>query len=500
MTIGKIASERSHLMLYLLVAAVAFLTFLPYVQTYFLGDDWMLLARNSGRSLPPELTTISDASNSSRYRPLSELSLAWEWSLFGLNPVGYHFLNFSLHAVSAILVAVLGQRLTRDRRVGVWSGLIFAVLACHTEAVVWITARHEMLAAIFALLGMLSYIKFRERQQHRWWLSTLLLYIVSLGFKETILALPVLLACYDLFFVFLPRLNDRMRSIRFTELFPLLFLFIAGAGYLVFRLQVGGGYDVPFNVLALPKNLVYYLLMEMVALPDSLYFLTRFPLATLPALAALAIAGVLSVWMAGTRLWEARIIWFSAVWMIVALGPVILIVAERTTYFSSIGWAWLLGSGVVLAWNATALRRRRLLVGLLATLVLGANLVTLLHRGYWWNRAGDVSRSVMVEVQGALAALPPEETGQLWFINLPDRMEYAYAFGDRVLFAAWLFQGQLGVNSETMVLRNVHLSLPPSAHLNQLLTEHLATGPVVAFYWQGESVLKLSAIGEHARQ
>ena len=150
---------------YVTVAFAAFVVFLPWTQVYFLGDDWMLLARDSGQALPPQLTAISDASNSRWYRPLSELSLAWSWSLFGLNPVGYHLLNSALHAVMAVLVAVLGQRLARDWRVGLWAGLFYAVLGCHTEAVVWITARHEMLAAALALLGMISYITFRENMR-----------------------------------------------------------------------------------------------------------------------------------------------------------------------------------------------------------------------------------------------------------------------------------------------------------------------------------------------
>ena len=110
---------------YLLVALVAFIVFLPWAQGFFLGDDWMLLGRNTGRPLPDQLRLASDASNSRWYRPLSEWSLALSWSLFGLNPVGHHILNSVLHAFNAVLVAVIGQRLTRDTRASLLAGLSF---------------------------------------------------------------------------------------------------------------------------------------------------------------------------------------------------------------------------------------------------------------------------------------------------------------------------------------------------------------------------------------
>jgi hypothetical protein len=480
--------QTSPRLIYLVVALVAFVVFLPWVQGYFLGDDWMLLARNSGRPLPDMLRQISDASNSRWYRPLSELSLAVSWSLFGLNPIGHHLVNSVLHALDAVLVAVVGRHLARDLRVGLMAGLSFAVLACHTEAVVWITARHEMLAAGFALLGMLSYIKFRESGRHRWWIGAVLSYIVSLGFKETTLALPFLLALYDLILVYPLQRGNRPLQLGVRQWLPWLLPMITGGAYALFRLQVGGGYHVPFNMLALFKNMVYYLLMEMVALPVSTYFLAHFPFATLPVVAALTIACTLIVWRALDRILHNRLVWFGVLWMVFALAPVILIVAERTTYFSSVGWAWASAAMVVLGWDAAAvvhLFSRRRLVVLAVVGLLGANLVALTHKSYQWDRVADLSRDVFSHVQAALVDLSGSPDGELWLVNPPRRIEYAEALGNRTLFGIWLLQGQLGTDVEVVLLQDRESNLSPQEDILQLRAARAVTGPIVAFYWRG---------------
>ncbi len=483
--------------IYLVVALVAFVVFLPWVQGYFLGDDWMLLARNSGRPLPEMLRQISDASNSRGYRPLSELSLALSWSLFGLNPLGHHLANSVLHALNAVLVAVIGQRLARDLRVGLLAGLSFAVLACHTEAVVWITARHEMLAAGFALLGMLSYIEFRGSGWRTGWIGAVLFYVVSLGFKETTLALPFLLALHDLIFVYPLQKGKWPWRLGVRQWIPWLLPMIIGAAYALFRLQVGGGYNVPFNVLTTFKNLAYYLMMEMVALPVSTYFVSRFPLVSWPAIVSLIIACSLIVWMARDRIMHDQVVRFGVSWMVFALAPVILIVAERTTYFSSVGWAWIIAAAVIRAWNAAMLvysSSRRWRVVLATAGILAANLVALTHRSYQWNWAADVSRDVFAQVQASLVDLSKSEGNQLWLINPPRRIEYAEALGNRTLFGIWLLQRQLGTDVQVVLLQGRESKLSPQEDMRQLLAKQAVRGSVIAFYWQGGTLSEPGAL------
>lgn len=114
--------------------------------------------------------------------------------------------------------------------------------------------------------------------------------------------------------------------------------------------------------------------------------------------------------------------------------------------------------------------------------ILGGNLITVTHRGYWWDRAGDISHEMFSQVQTALLNLPPGGHNQLWFVNLPDRIEYAYAFGNRVPFAIWLLQRQLGTEADVQLFRNRPTNVSPQEDIRQLLSEQAVQGLVVVFY------------------
>ncbi|MFP4395480.1 MAG: hypothetical protein ACLFTI_09470, partial [Anaerolineales bacterium] len=349
--------------------------------------------------------------------------------------------------------------------------------------------------ATAALFSFMLYIRFRESRQWGWWWGSLSLYVIGLGFKETILALPLFLTCYDVIFTF--SLFQRGKyKLSARQLLPLLPTVLGGLGYLIYRLQVGGGYEVSFHIVSVLKNLGYYLLMEIVAFPVATHFLIRFPLWTWPMMVALGVACLLCVWVARKRVMGNRAIWLGSIWMVCALAPVILIVTERTTYFSSIGWAWAIASVLVLAWDAPAERYPALkqkLVALSVVIILAANVMTLSHRNYWWHRAGAISQEVFGQVQASLEMSPPGEDVQFLFFNFPYRIEYAYAFGNRTLFAVWLLQNQLDSQTEAhaLVFEDARIDGPPRVHLEQWLSEKSVDAPIIAFYWQGGDVLRL---------
>ncbi len=230
--------------------------------------------------------------------------------------------------------------------------------------------------------------------------------------------------------------------------------------------------------------------METVALPDSTHFLFKFPLATLPVTVSLAMACVLILWFAKFKIVRDRVVWFGALWMVFALGPVILIVTERTTYLSSAGWAWVAASITIIAWEQSESVLKRRVVSLTVVAMLGANLIALTHRGYWWNQAANLSRDVFSQAKSSLSALPLRENGQIWFVNMPERIEYAYAFGNRVLFAMWLLEEQIGeYDTQVAYVRESHAS--PDEMVQQALAERGEWALV--FYWQDGQIVDLHA-------
>lgn len=137
--------------LFLLACAV----YLPATQQGFIWDDDFYVTRN------PLLDDLAGLwriwfkpETSPQYYPVVFTTFWFEKKLWGLEPVGYHAVNFLLHATSAVLVLRLLKRLAVP---GAWWGAaLFAVHPIHVESVVWITERKNVLSGALYLASMLA--------------------------------------------------------------------------------------------------------------------------------------------------------------------------------------------------------------------------------------------------------------------------------------------------------------------------------------------------------
>lgn len=84
------------------------------------------------------------------FRPLSSLSLAVDYAVWGPDPFGFHLTNVLLHAASSLLVCLLALGLGASRPVAWVAGLLFAVHPIHTESVAWIAGRTDVLSFLLA--------------------------------------------------------------------------------------------------------------------------------------------------------------------------------------------------------------------------------------------------------------------------------------------------------------------------------------------------------------
>ena len=97
------------------------------------------------------------------FRPLLGLSFLLDSRMFGLNPGMFHLVNFVLHLSNALLVyylafELLGNRSDKDRYALI-AALFFALHPVNSEAVLWISARGDLLSCLFFLLTLILLIK-----------------------------------------------------------------------------------------------------------------------------------------------------------------------------------------------------------------------------------------------------------------------------------------------------------------------------------------------------
>ena len=126
-----------------------------------------------------------------RYRPLSLVTFAIEYSIFGLNPHVSHFLNILLYAFTClVLYKLLILLLHRNRRIkkpyviALLSTLIFIAHPVHTEAVANIKGRDEIMVLLFSLLTVLWTYHYIENHKFKFLLAVIFFFTLALFSKE----------------------------------------------------------------------------------------------------------------------------------------------------------------------------------------------------------------------------------------------------------------------------------------------------------------------------
>jgi len=175
-----------------LLLAVPILVYANTLLNGFVFDDETYIFSNPAVThvTAPALFRPLKANNV--FRPVTFATLALNWKLGGARPLGYHLFNLLLHAAVTLLLYLVLRKLLESMpqagTVAFVSALIFAVHPIHTEAVAWITARSELLAAFF-LLG--AWILHLNDQQV---LALVCLVLAMMSKESAVVFLPLAMA------------------------------------------------------------------------------------------------------------------------------------------------------------------------------------------------------------------------------------------------------------------------------------------------------------------
>lgn len=132
------------------------------------------------------------------YQPLTLLSFAVNYQIFGLNPTVYHVQSLLMHILNIILVFILINRLTKNTEITVIITLFFAIHPMNVEAVSWISGRQNLLYSLFFLASLIFYQRYNtDNHKKKFYYLSLLMFFISSLFMSLAITLPLVLFLFD---------------------------------------------------------------------------------------------------------------------------------------------------------------------------------------------------------------------------------------------------------------------------------------------------------------
>lgn len=185
--------QRGAILLLLLLPFLAFGRSL--LQGFAPIDDAYLVVQNLATRGPTfeHLKTAFTTFDPELYIPATLMSFQLNYLISGLAPWSYHLVNILLHGLNAVLVFFVLKKLTDAPRASLFAAALFAAHPLNAEAVVWITARKDLLSTCFALAAILVYLK---RTTGSYFLA-LALFLLALLAKVSVAPLPITFLIFD---------------------------------------------------------------------------------------------------------------------------------------------------------------------------------------------------------------------------------------------------------------------------------------------------------------
>ena len=204
----------------LFLLSLALLVILIYANT--LGSPFVFDSRNNIESNPHiriSKITLNDLAaaafkSPAKQRPLSNISFALNYYLHGYNVVGFHVVNVLVHIATGFLLyffvkstfrtPALRSRYGDYMWISFFTTAVWMVHPLQTQSVSYIVQRMNSLAAMFYILSIMLYARFRlsGQQKNKWWLFSgcILAGVLALASKQIAATLPVFIIAYEWYF------------------------------------------------------------------------------------------------------------------------------------------------------------------------------------------------------------------------------------------------------------------------------------------------------------
>ena len=409
-------------------------------------DDDRYVTENAHVRQGLTLHTIAWALTSTEqanWHPLTWMSHALDFSLFGLNAAGHHFTSVLLHAINVVLLFLFLTQTTTRFGPSLFAAMSFAIHPINVESVAWIAERKNLLCTTFFLLTLLAYMWYTQRPDWKRYLVVVALFIAALASKPMVITLPFVLLLLD--YWPLRRIQGDGKNdgtdVRFSwsslvlEKLPLLTISAASAVLAIEAQKSGGAMrsveQFPFGVRLANAIFAYTMYLWKMIWPARLAPLYPHPGNSLAGWQLAAAAVVLTAISVVVIKLRAHIyLLVGWLWYLGTLVPVLGLVqvgdaamADRYAYIPLIGIFIVIAFGAADYAKERNLRRSPVSIG--AALLIVLALATHRQITYWqssealWAHTLDVTRNNFIaedNLGGALITEGREEDAYPHFV------------------------------------------------------------------------------------
>lgn len=143
---------------------LTFLAYFPFFSVEFVWDDEQFIYANSFvrngeiANILTSSVTSGAGMSSGYYRPLTGLSFALDFAVWGLNPVMFRFTNIVLHILAGTTLYFLLKKLRMNKLGTLALAVLFLLHPIQVEAVSYINSRGDSLFLFFGLLSTLLFL------------------------------------------------------------------------------------------------------------------------------------------------------------------------------------------------------------------------------------------------------------------------------------------------------------------------------------------------------
>ncbi len=399
-------SIKTKILWLVIISSVTFISYYPSLDNEITSwDDEFYLNTN------PYLIDLSfeniktlfntDTYYMGNYHPLAMVSLSVDYAIGGedsdgnINPFMYHFTNLLLHLLITLSVFWFVYILLKKFNIAVIAALLFGVHTLHVESVAWISERKDVLYALFFVLSLIGYVKYVDSRKSKYYILSLLLFILSLFSKGQAVSLAVTLILID-YFRGRKLLSKKviLEKIPFLVLAVIFGLIAIGAQKQSEALVDEQGYDFLQRIAIASYAFVVYI--RQLVLPVNLSAIYPYPdiihqtvprLYYLMIIPALFVAGLffLLIKKGKKELVFGLGFFIINIFLLLQFIPVGSAVhADRYAYIPSVGYVIILGF-LLVKFSEKKEKNKQITVGIVAVYILILSVLTFQRCDIWQN-------------------------------------------------------------------------------------------------------------------